>query len=160
MSVRQMPGAETSGGPQFAGMGIASGGSGGGGVPATTSTLGSVIVGNGLDVTVGGLLSFGRKFGAEFDTGLKTHDNKTIYGFYYTFGVSMESGANSKSMGEIAGRTSKIVDIFGYIEARDSHNRYKLNDWMMYGNNSVILKFNASENGDGDFNALVLYTKN
>ena len=31
MGVRQMPGADASGGPQFAGMGIASGGSGGGG---------------------------------------------------------------------------------------------------------------------------------
>lgn len=160
MSVRQMPGAKASGAPQFAGMGIASGGSGGGGVPATTSTLGSVIVGNGLGVTVDGLLSFARKIGTEFDTGLKTHDNKTIFGVYYTHGTSIESGLNSSPMGEIAGRTSKIVDIFGYIEDRDSHNRYKINDWLMYGNNSVTLKFNASENGGGNFNALVLYTKN
>ncbi len=159
MSVRQMPGAEASGNPQFAGMGIASGGSGGGGVPATTSTLGSVIVGNGLNVTVDGLLSFGRKIGTEFDTGLKTHDDKTIYGVYYTQGVNVSSGDNSVSLGEIAGRTSNIVDIFGYVEDA-AHNRTKIRDWLMYSNHVVVLKFNANSSGDAYVNALLLYTKN
>ena len=161
MGVRQMPGADASGSPQFAGMGFGSGGSGGGGgLPATTSTLGSVIVGNGVDITVEGLLSFSRKFGSEFDTGLKTHDNKTIYGVYYTYAVHISTGDNSASMGEIAGRTSNIVDIFGYVEDASEHNRYKVNNWWMYGNHSVVLKFTSPSSGDGNFNLLVLYTKN
>lgn len=160
MSVRQMPGAKASGAPQFAGMGIASGGSGGGGgAPATRSTLGSVIVGNGLDVTVDGLLSFSRQFGNEFDTGLRTHDGKTIYGVYVYRSVDVSSGSNSKPLGEAAGISSNVIDIFGYV--KDSgNNRNGLMGWLMYDNHVVVIKFNAESSGSAKINLLILYTKN
>ena len=160
MGMRSLPFFKGKKGYQFAGGGITSDGGGGAIEPATTEKLGGVIVGGGLSVTSNGLLSFARTFGLEFDTGLKTHDNKTIYGVYYTFTVHMNNGENSVSIGEIAGRTSNIVDIFGYIEDREEHHRYKINDWGMTNGHSVALGFNAKwGSGDGDFHALLLYTK-
>lgn len=158
--MRSLPFFKGKKGYQFAGGGITSDGGGGAIEPATTETLGGVIVGGGLSVTSNGLLSFARTFGEEFDTGLKTHDNKTIYGKYYTYGVSISSGDNSVPIGEIAGRTSNIVDIFGYIEDREEHHRYKIYDWAMANNRTVALRFNSKwSNGGGDFHALLLYTK-
>ena len=81
--MRIMPFMKRKKGVQFAGIGLETGGGGGGSLPiASAETLGGVKIGNNLSITAEGVLSAsgGADFStSEVDTGRKWVDNKAIY---------------------------------------------------------------------------------
>lgn len=81
--MRIMPFMKRKKGLQFAGIGLDTGGGGGGSLPiASAETLGGVKIGNNLSITSEGVLSAsgGADFSTnEVDTGCKWVDNKPIY---------------------------------------------------------------------------------
>ena len=168
MGVRSMPYAEAEGVPQFAGMGIASGGSGGGSVPiATTTTLGGVIVGDGLSVSSEGLLTSNGGIDystVEKATGSKWIDGKDIYVKVFPTSELIPQGSTevqcnvaSQNMNTVVFAYCWVIDPSNMVESCDN---FRTGPYFPATNTNINFYFSTEISNQGTRYAIIFYTKN
>lgn len=122
--MRIMPFMKRKKGVQFAGIGIDTGGGGGGSLPiASAETLGGVKVGSGLSVTSDGTLSASggavNYSTSRQDTGVKDIDGKTVYV------KTVETNVIGNDWREIVFETDAVYNVVsfnGYVDIGNNHN--------------------------------------
>ena len=162
MGLRSLPFFKSKKGWQFAGGGLES--EGGGSLPiASADVLGGVKIGFGLTITAEGVLSSGATFSTtEFDTGLKTHDNKTIYGRQ----ISKNSQIYSGQINNVV-RGLNVINVFGYYEVEGSYTntyyRKQIAGFSYYHDEDLeetVVYVRSEDDGKlATLNVIIFYTK-
>jgi len=160
--MRIMPFMKRKKGVQFAGIGLDTGGGGGGSLPiASADTLGAVKIGENLSITSEGLLSAEGGSGepnfstTEINTGTKWVDGSDIYRIT---GVRNDASGNSEYTISIASLNVKNLIKYFSIKYRTSEQLGADRIEFYPSRNELYIKFNRS--GDGDVYYTIYYTKN